>query len=172
MPVLATLLFGAALMQDPSAPGAAYAACLDRASGVTSEMRDCSAAEYERQDQALNATYRDLMARLPAELKTELRDAQRAWIGFRDAECDYRSLAQGGGDPRPAGPGQLLARPDDGAGRPPARRAGDRHRARRAVLTRSGPQAAPATRARSAVIRSATFRRSSGVSQSPFTTIF
>jgi uncharacterized protein YecT (DUF1311 family) len=96
MPVLATLLFGAALMQDPPAPGAAYAACLDRASGVTSEMRDCSAAEYERQDQALNATYRDLMARLPAELKTELRDAQRAWIGFRDAECDYRSLAQGG----------------------------------------------------------------------------
>jgi len=96
MPVLATLLFGAALIQERPATSAVYQACMDRSGGVTSEMRDCSAAEYERQDRALNTVYRDLMARLPDTLKTELRDAQRAWISFRGAECDYRSLAQDG----------------------------------------------------------------------------
>ena len=104
MKTLITLLLGAALAgtggaamaQDRPAPISPLQACMDRSGGVTSEMRDCSSAEYERQDQALNAVYRDLMAQLPADLKTELRDAQRAWIGFREAECNYRSLAQGG----------------------------------------------------------------------------
>jgi uncharacterized protein YecT (DUF1311 family) len=81
---------------DPDTYSAAFSACMDQAAGVTGDMRDCSADEYARLDVTLNATYRELMGLLEDDLKTELREAQRAWIAFRDAECDYRSLAQGG----------------------------------------------------------------------------
>ena len=87
---------GAAAAQEPPGYSAAFDACMDRSGGVTVEMRDCSAAEYERQDRALNAAYRDLMGRLGPELQTDLRNAQRAWIAFRKAECDYRHRSEGG----------------------------------------------------------------------------
>ena len=38
-------------------------------------------------DQALNATYRDVMSRLSPENRRELLAAQRSWLAFRDATC-------------------------------------------------------------------------------------
>lgn len=97
MPVLASLLFGAALMQEKSNLSAAYDACLARARGITVEVRACTSQEHRRQDSRLNATYRELMRRLPESRRAGLRDAQRAWIAFREAECDYRGEQEGGG---------------------------------------------------------------------------
>ena len=46
-------------------------------------------AEYEYADAKLNATYRNLLARLSAADAVALRKAQRSWIAFRDADCTF-----------------------------------------------------------------------------------
>lgn len=48
-----------------------------------------SAADARRADDELNAAYRALMQETDAELKPFLRDAQRAWIAYRDAFAAY-----------------------------------------------------------------------------------
>ena len=65
-----------------------YETCLDMSGGVTSEMRNCSAQEYAAQDGRLNSNYRRLMSALPRESAKSYREAQRAWIEFRDKQCD------------------------------------------------------------------------------------
>jgi len=73
-----------------------FAACPGNA-GTTVDMMMCSDSELRFWDGRLNAAYKDLRALYKAEddlapdspyqLAVLLRDAQRAWIGFRDAEC-------------------------------------------------------------------------------------
>ncbi|MGH8173869.1 MAG: lysozyme inhibitor LprI family protein [Rhodanobacteraceae bacterium] len=48
-------------------------------------------------DAELNATYAALMAKLDAPNQARLRDAQRAWIAFRDKECAFRSQGSDAG---------------------------------------------------------------------------
>jgi uncharacterized protein YecT (DUF1311 family) len=51
---------------------------------------DCSACELERlarADQALNAVYAAQLAKLGPRQAAKLRDAERAWIAYRDASC-------------------------------------------------------------------------------------
>jgi uncharacterized protein YecT (DUF1311 family) len=93
----------AAATPEQRAPGrgtAAYAACLDRAGGVTPAMVQCSNEEAGRWDRRLNAAYGGIM-RDPgwnAETKALLRDAQRAWIAYRDRSCAAQGeLAAEGG---------------------------------------------------------------------------
>ena len=50
-------------------------------------MQDCIAEEFEHQDRRLNTAYQALMGSVSAETRTQLRDAQRKWIAFRDANC-------------------------------------------------------------------------------------
>lgn len=67
----------------------------------------------EAWDRLLNETYADLVllshrrellaeeeGRTPAPLQTMLRDAQRAWIAFRDADCDHEYAIWGEGSMR------------------------------------------------------------------------
>jgi uncharacterized protein YecT (DUF1311 family) len=70
--------------------------CVDASGGVTVEMRDCSAAEYERQDVRLNAAYRATMARLNRAGQTRLRTLQRAWLRDRRSRCLNPPDAEGG----------------------------------------------------------------------------
>jgi uncharacterized protein YecT (DUF1311 family) len=68
-----------------------------------SEMTACAAEELARADTLLNERYRQLVRLLapePARLQ-RLREAQRAWIRFRDAECDYEASAFEGGSMQP-----------------------------------------------------------------------
>ena len=78
--------------QPAAVPGRnspAYAACLDRSGGVTPAMVACSGEETARWDRRLNAAYSSLMGNpaWSAETKAMLREAQRAWIAFRDRTC-------------------------------------------------------------------------------------
>jgi hypothetical protein len=57
---------------------------------------DASTADAE-----LNATYRSLTAKLEGGNLERLRDAQRAWVAFRDKECAFK--AQGHDDAGAAG---------------------------------------------------------------------
>ncbi len=65
--------------------------CLDTPDGqTTAGTVGCVAAELTIQDAALNAAYRALAAGMNARQQAGLRNAQRAWIAFRDADCASR----------------------------------------------------------------------------------
>ncbi len=73
-----------------------YSNCMDQSGGVTVEMLNCIGSETEHQDALLNQAYRDVMAELSPERKTELRNAQRAWIKYRDLNCEFYADPDGG----------------------------------------------------------------------------
>lgn len=83
----------------------AYYACMtsgDAAQGLTMAMALCTSQEIDRQDTALNAAYQRLITQraefddeFGASTEELLREAQRAWVTWRDANC--LSKAQTGG---------------------------------------------------------------------------
>ncbi|RAK52581.1 lysozyme inhibitor LprI family protein [Phenylobacterium deserti] len=86
-------------------------ACLnsgEAAQGVTSAMAECLGAEFERQDGRLNRAYQAAMAAQDEAGKAQLRQAQRAWIRFRDQSC--REGATGGTIDRLNGPSCMADR--------------------------------------------------------------
>ena len=69
--------------------------CKTRANQL--ELTQCADRELAKSDAALNQTYRKLLADLDDDHRPILQKAQRAWIAFRDAECDLdASVALGG----------------------------------------------------------------------------
>lgn len=66
-------------------------------------MNQCAGQEYKTADKELNAVYQQITARLKdnAEGKKLLVNAQRAWIGFRDAECNFSASGVTGGSVYP-----------------------------------------------------------------------
>jgi len=78
------------------------------------DMNACAAIDFERADAELNAAWREVIAgareadreidrdhdRRPAS-EAKLREAQRAWIVFRDAHCTYDSYESRGGSMEP-----------------------------------------------------------------------
>jgi uncharacterized protein YecT (DUF1311 family) len=75
---------------------AAHTACMGKSGGVTSAMLDCIATELQRQDARLNRAYKAAMAPLSAPRKKQLLAAQRAWLAFRDANCQFYADPEGG----------------------------------------------------------------------------
>ncbi len=71
-----------------------FTSCLAKAT-ATVEMLDCMAAENTQQDARLNTVYKKLMEKLPKERKEKLKEAQRAWLKFRDAQTNYLASAEG-----------------------------------------------------------------------------
>jgi len=66
--------------------------CINKASSDV-ELRECLSTEYEYQDFLLNKYYKELQKQQSsAEDKKVLRDAQRAWIKYRDANCEFEAL--------------------------------------------------------------------------------
>jgi uncharacterized protein YecT (DUF1311 family) len=97
----AALLIAATLAMSPAVAADRefskdFETCLDKARGVTPGMIDCISAELKRQDTLLNQNFRKLMASLQPERKKVLQEAQRAWIKFRDTNCDFYNDPGGG----------------------------------------------------------------------------
>jgi len=91
--VLAPLWLGAAICRG--AEQAADATCADAA--TTAQMQECLGERLDEADGALNRAYRDAMDTLDQARRTRLREAQRAWIAFRDASAQFEaSVAEGG----------------------------------------------------------------------------
>lgn len=61
------------------------------------EITACSVIAYKAADQALNETYKVIMPSLTNPQREKLRDAQRAWIRFRDANCEQQAFDTRGG---------------------------------------------------------------------------
>lgn len=66
-------------------------------------MNACAAAAYETADRELNVFYFQIQQRLAGNTEALglVRDAQRAWIRFRDAECAFESSGVAGGSAYP-----------------------------------------------------------------------
>lgn len=75
-----------------------YARCLASDAGQTTVgMVECSNAEASRLDKVLTENYREIMSiTTPAHSKA-LRDAQRIWLKFRDAEVKASAALYEGG---------------------------------------------------------------------------
>lgn len=65
------------------------------------EMNTQADRDFARADKQLNAAYAALLATISADGKTSLRDAERAWLAFRDKECAFESLGSAGGSVQP-----------------------------------------------------------------------
>ncbi|MEM8557362.1 MAG: lysozyme inhibitor LprI family protein [Bacteroidota bacterium] len=78
---------------------AAYDRCVeDYAEASDSSLApliDCRAEQYDRWDAALNEVYQSLRRALSNDAWTSLRDAQRAWLAFRDAEFELLDATWG-----------------------------------------------------------------------------
>ena len=94
--VLALALSTPALAAADSDMTQEYLTCMDKSKGVTPEMMDCMSAETARQDARLNENYKRLMSKVSAKRKKTLLDAQRAWIKFRDLNCEFYYDPDGG----------------------------------------------------------------------------
>lgn len=105
--ILAVALAGSALVV-----GRALAQEIDCANAMAQmELTYCAEQDWMTADAALNAAYGEakaLMRQIDADLpKAErgaeayLRDAQRAWIGFRDAACAAEGYVMHGGSGEP-----------------------------------------------------------------------
>ena len=65
------------------------------------DMTYCAGEELARADSMLNANYQRLVRTLEPHRVQALREAQRAWIRFRDAECAFQESAVTGGSMAP-----------------------------------------------------------------------
>jgi uncharacterized protein YecT (DUF1311 family) len=61
------------------------------------DMTVCASEDYQRADQALNVVWKQALERQDRPGRAELRNAQRAWLKFRAAECRFQAGAVRGG---------------------------------------------------------------------------
>ncbi len=76
------------------APAYAQIPALCSNSPTQLEMNDCAAKALTEADADLNNLYQQLLVKLDPKTKDMAREAQRAWLTFRDKECVSRT---GGG---------------------------------------------------------------------------
>lgn len=78
----------------------AKAQCEDAKS--TLQINECLAKELKKADAELNSVYHSFVKRLEPDDAILLRKAQRAWLGYRDAQCQAEHALWGGGTGGPA----------------------------------------------------------------------
>ncbi|MBK5513045.1 lysozyme inhibitor LprI family protein [Pseudomonas sp. TH15] len=68
-----------------------------------STMNQCSAEQYKAADKELNVLYQQITKRLKdsPDAKKLLVSAQRSWVAFRDAECEFSASGVTGGSVYP-----------------------------------------------------------------------
>ena len=76
--------------------------CYDKAQDQAA-LNKCADAAFKKSDEKLNELYRQIEIRLrdDADTKKLLVQAQRDWVRFRDAECDFRTAQAAGGSMMP-----------------------------------------------------------------------
>lgn len=73
--------------------------CLEKKENqTTAGMCDCTYKALEKWDKKLNATYKTLQTKLKAKAKTNLTEAQRQWIKFKESEIKLIDATYGSAD--------------------------------------------------------------------------
>lgn len=62
----------------------------------TVDIVACITEEFEREDKRLNDNYQQLRNQLSDSRKEQLLTAQRAWIAYKEANCDFYANPEGG----------------------------------------------------------------------------
>ncbi|PVY71159.1 lysozyme inhibitor LprI family protein [Pectobacterium versatile] len=77
----------------------AQAAALDCNNANTQlDMNQCAVQEYKKVDGELNRLYQNVVKRVVIEEhKALLKSAQRKWIAYRDADCEFQTFPTTGG---------------------------------------------------------------------------
>jgi len=83
-------LIGAAVSAFANEPGN-----LGECVGSTPEMVDCLMAQHAHWDKQLTIAYQQAMKDANPAEKDKLREAERAWIKYRDANCAYYAAGEG-----------------------------------------------------------------------------
>ena len=65
------------------------------------DMNICWGNEYKKADATLNKTYQQLATMLDEEAKPQLKNAENAWLKYRDANCEFVADQYKGGSIRP-----------------------------------------------------------------------
>src|SRR5690242_20567761 len=91
-----TRIFMLAFVAAALMPMAAQADDCSKARTQT-EMNICANHELEQATATINNLYKETMAKYDAEGQALLRKSERAWIAFRDAECEFRTSGSKGG---------------------------------------------------------------------------
>ena len=73
-----------------------YSKCLAKAGAVDPAVAECMSTEFTLQDRRLNANYKALMAKLGDDRKKQLQEAQRLWLMYVEANCDFYYAPNGG----------------------------------------------------------------------------
>ncbi len=96
--VIGGLMLGVSSGVTYAAPSdsAEYISCIDRAGGVTADTINCIGQEIARQDPKLNQVYQQLIKAVTPTRQKQLRDAQRLWLKYREANCRFYSDVDGG----------------------------------------------------------------------------
>ena len=65
------------------------------------QLDQCAGIDFTAADAKLNALYKVMMSKYDAANGEKLKLAERAWIAWRDAECDYETNGTAGGSINP-----------------------------------------------------------------------
>jgi len=65
------------------------------------DMNICFGNEYKKADGALNKVYQQLAAMLDEDDKAQLKNAENAWLKYRDTNCEFVADQYKGGSMRP-----------------------------------------------------------------------
>ena len=94
----ASLRHAPVLVPSTSASQAqSYEQCRENAGGVIPALKDCDAAELGRREAILNKLYQQVLRAVGPGQQARLRKAERAWVAFAEAECDFRMAPEVGG---------------------------------------------------------------------------
>ncbi len=94
---LKTSLIAAGLSLIASLPAVQAADC--DSLNTQSAINQCISEQYKSSDAELNKLYKEIGNRLKDDKDAliAMRTAQRAWVSFRDAECDFAAIHSQGG---------------------------------------------------------------------------
>ena len=96
------LLLPLALLAALAAPTAAQDRPLDCDGAITQQaMNACAAEAYRAADAELNRVYRAVLQAAGDRHAERVRNAQRAWLAFRDAHCAVEAGTVEGGSMEP-----------------------------------------------------------------------
>ena len=103
MRVLPILLLLTILIVSSTGTGISAAESCDTASSSQADLNECYGKAYKKSDDELNALYKQIMMRLKDDAATTklLVTAQKAWVAFRDAECNFSTSGSAQGSVYP-----------------------------------------------------------------------
>lgn len=95
------IIFMAAALALLASDGAQAAVNCKSSDLSQADMDMCAGRDFTAADVKLNALYKTMMSKYDAPNQAKLKTAEKAWLGYRDAECDYETNGTAGGTINP-----------------------------------------------------------------------